>query len=120
MVVTHLVTRFAFSQNNINYFSLLRFSLINVGAGAPAAYWEPVSLSLPEIVAGVAIDNAYHVHEFGRQSTQVWWMPVHMDDNPVTIEGNNREVIEGGGLVSGLKEDFNVHNKLQKQKRKNN
>ena len=32
MVVTHLVTRFAFSQNNINYFSLLRFSLIKVAA----------------------------------------------------------------------------------------
>ena len=36
-------------------------------------------------------------------------MPVHMDDNPVTIEGNNREVIEGGGLVSGFKEDFDVN-----------
>ena len=32
-----------------------------------------------------------------------------MDDNPVTVEGNDREVIEGGGEFSGFKEDFNVH-----------
>ena len=43
-----------------------------------------------------------------------------MDDNPVTVEGNNREVIELGGEFGGFKENFNVHNKLQKQKRKNN
>ena len=34
-----------------------------------------------------------------------------MDDNPVTIEGNNREVIEVGGEFGGFKENFNVHGK---------
>tara|TARA_R110002012_G_scaffold8108_1_gene37564 strand:+ start:5059 stop:5244 length:186 start_codon:yes stop_codon:yes gene_type:complete len=36
-------------------------------------------------------------------------MPIHIDDNPVTINALHREVIEGGGLVSGFKEDFDVH-----------
>ena len=41
MVVTHLVTRQTFSENNIIFFSLLRFSLIkNFGAG-PAALLRP-------------------------------------------------------------------------------
>ena len=39
------------------------------------------------------------------------WVPIHMDDNPVTIEGNNREVIEVGGEFGGFKENFNVHGK---------
>ena len=34
-----------------------------------------------------------------------------MDDNPVTVEGNDREVIEGGGEFGGFKENFNVHGK---------
>jgi hypothetical protein len=39
------------------------------------------------------------------------WVPIHMDDNPVTVEGNDREVVKGGGEFGGFKENFDVHGK---------
>ena len=64
-----------------------------------------------EKITSITIDNADHVHEFGGEFTPMRWVPIHMNDNPVTIEGNNREVIEVGGEFGGFKENFNVHGK---------
>jgi len=62
-----------------------------------------------EKITSITIDNASHVHQFSGEFTPLRRMPIHMDDNPVTIEALHRESIKGGGLFNGFKEDFDVH-----------